>query len=194
MYAAAGGASIANRRKQKRLQQKGSTTATPQLSKLKVGAGAGGALHHQHQHHHHQHQHSHQHASSKYARASQNVVPAPPAPSSSSHAFHHSRRRPEQLAPVSPIPLFPISPPPLSIESSPAPTAKTKFPFPPSSILDLRVVPSTSELQVGEKPLSLSVCLSYKFHRQIQFSKPEIRSLLSYIKQSGAQHSLRAND
>ncbi|EFN88273.1 hypothetical protein EAI_10557 [Harpegnathos saltator] len=92
MYAAAGGASIANRRKQKRLQ----------LNKQGGGAAT-----------------------------------------------------PQQVAPLSPI-QFPISPPPLSLESSVSATTcpnnnnkASNFPFPPPSILDLRVSPPTSEPQCG---------------------------------------------
>ena len=144
MYAAAGGASIANRRKQKRLQ----------LNKRADDATASAAAA----------------ARIKNAPVTSNLSKFPPRPhvvprSSSSTLsalppscnFHSSvdrrrRRRVErcqQLAPASPI-QFPISPPPLSLESpSPRLTKTSNFPFPPPSIIDLRVSPSTTELQVG---------------------------------------------
>ncbi|XP_014613081.1 PREDICTED: uncharacterized protein LOC106791726 [Polistes canadensis] len=188
MYAAAGGASIANRRKQKRLQlyKRGAeggrlgenVLGTAERGKIiskqtrRTGSTTGTLMtnkfarqhqhqhhhhyhhhhHHQHHHHHHQHQHQHQH----------HVVPssfaAQVAPQSSQ--FHTGIDRQQlsrvekyqqQLAPVSPI-QFPISPPPLSLESSVSVTYATSkpnsFPFPPPSILDLRISPtSTSDLQ-----------------------------------------------
>ncbi|KAF3423088.1 hypothetical protein E2986_08226 [Frieseomelitta varia] len=156
MYAAAGGASIANRRKQKRLQLNKRVTEGTIPSRLKTIPAS------QHHYHHHQHQHQHHHHPSKFARP--HVVPPsstsqPPQPPSS--AFHPSidRRRHhvekcQQVAPVSPI-QFPISPPPLSLESPSSvtyPSKSNNFPFPPPSILDLRVSPSSSELQCGGGP------------------------------------------
>lgn len=147
MYAAAGGASIANRRKQKRLQlnkRVGEGTIPSRLKPVPAGSS---------QHHYHH--------PSKFARP--HVVPPSstpqpqPQPQPPSSAFHPSidRRRHvekcQQVAPVSPI-QFPISPPPLSLESPSSVTCATKsnnFPFPPPSILDLRVSPSSLELQVG---------------------------------------------
>lgn len=144
MYAAAGGASIANRRKQKRLQLNKRVAESTIPSRLKTIPVS------QH-HYHHQHHHP-----SKFARP--HVVPpsSTPQPQPPSSTFHPSidRRRHvekcQQVAPVSPI-QFPISPPPLSLESPSSVTCATKsnFPFPPTSILDLRVSPSSSELQVG---------------------------------------------
>ncbi|XP_076622934.1 uncharacterized protein LOC143342691 [Colletes latitarsis] len=149
MYAAAGGASIANRRKQKRLQLNKRVAESTIPSRLKNVPAS--------QHHFHQHQHHHP---SKFARP--HVVPpsSTPQPQPQSSAFHPSvdRRRHvekcQQVAPVSPI-QFPISPPPLSLESPSSVTCATKsnnFPFPPPSILDLRVSPSSSELQCGGGP------------------------------------------
>lgn len=146
MYAAAGGASIANRRKQKRLQLNKRVAEGTIPSRLKTVPAT--------QHHYHHHQHLHP---SKFARP--HVVPPSSTPQAQppSCAFHSGieRRRHvekcQQVAPVSPI-HFPISPPPLSLESPSSVTCATKssnFPFPPPSILDLRVSPSSSELQVG---------------------------------------------
>lgn len=180
MYAAAGGASIANRRKQKRLQ----LSKQPVNVVLPKSKGALPALRHHHlQHHQYQHQceyHSHHHHhhpchSSKLTTRPHKVTPhisrvkqqrqAPTSTSSSSVAFHSivdDRRRhivttdrsQQPVAPISPI-HFPISPPPLSLESSVSATTSyhpadrsSKFPFPPPSILDLQVSPP-SELQVG---------------------------------------------
>ncbi|KAH0954521.1 hypothetical protein HN011_000925 [Eciton burchellii] len=186
MYAAAGGASIANRRKQKRLQLSKQTPINvipPRLKGIPPGSRHQQQhyQHHQHQHqhqHHHQyqyHHHHHHHHPSKLATnrphqiAPTSQIPrahqqqqAPTSTSSSSAAFHSSiddRRRhadyhkSQQVVPVSPI-QFPISPPPLSLESSASATCQTKsskFPFPPPSILDLRVSPPTSELQYSVK-------------------------------------------
>nr|XP_050869995.1 uncharacterized protein LOC127073042 [Vespula vulgaris]XP_050869996.1 uncharacterized protein LOC127073042 [Vespula vulgaris] len=180
MYAAAGGASIASRRKQKRLQlyKRGAEGGLGTTGKTKTTSANQTATrttsttttnkfarqhqhqhqhhhhyhhhhHHQHQHHHHHHQHQHQH----------HVPPSFAAQAPQSSQFHtgidrQQRSRVEkcqQLAPVSPI-QFPISPPPLSLESSGSVTCATSkpnsFPFPPPSILDLRISPtSTPELQ-----------------------------------------------
>ncbi|XP_015188831.1 PREDICTED: uncharacterized protein LOC107072983 isoform X1 [Polistes dominula] len=208
MYAAAGGASIASRRKQKRLQlykrgvesgrlgESGLGTAGRGkiISKQTTGSKATGTLmtnkfarqhqhqhqqqhpHHQHHHHyyHHHHHHQHHHHHHQHQHQHQHVVPssfaaqAPPPPPQSSQ-FHitgidkqqlisrvekyqlQQQQLQQQLAPVSPI-QFPISPPPLSLESSGSVTCATSkpnsFPFPPPSILDLRISPtSTSDLQ-----------------------------------------------
>lgn len=162
MYAAAGGASIANRRKQKRLQLNKRVAEGTVPSRLKTIPAS-----QHHYHHQHQHQHQHHHPS-KFARphvvppSSTSQPPQPPQPPSS--AFHPSidRRRhvekSQQVAPVSPI-QFPISPPPLSLESPSSvtyPTKSNNFPFPPPSILDLRVSPSSSELQVGKSRLAVN--------------------------------------
>ncbi|XP_012228076.1 protein tweety [Linepithema humile] len=191
MYAAAGGASIANRRKQKRLQLNKQTPVNVVPPRLK-GVPPGSRQqqqqhqhhHHQHQHqhhhqfhHHHQHQHNHHHhhhhhptkfATRPHQVASASQAPrahpqAPTSTSSSSAAFHSAiddrrrradHRKSQQVVPVSPI-QFPISPPPLSLESSasattcPPASKPSNFPFPPPSILDLRVSPPTSELQCG---------------------------------------------
>ncbi|KAK0173167.1 hypothetical protein PV328_006405 [Microctonus aethiopoides] len=184
MYAAAGGASIASRRKQKRLhlnKQQASaqsaaaaavrnritggindTTATTHATKfsrshvpilhpthpsLPLNQPASSSTttcafhssheHHRHRrrfrHHHHYHHHHHHH--------------------------HHHRQQPDKIVsnflapPISPI-QFPISPPPLSLESPNSlthPFKSSNFPFPPPSFLDLRVSPSTSELQCGSQ-------------------------------------------
>nr|KAF7433948.1 hypothetical protein H0235_002139 [Vespula pensylvanica] len=187
MYAAAGGASIASRRKQKRLQlyKRGAEGGLGTIGKTKTTSTNQTATrtttsttttnkfarqhqhqhqhhhhyhhhhHHQHQHHHHHHQHQHQH----------HVPPSFAAQAPQSSQFHtgidrQQRSRVEkcqQLAPVSPI-QFPISPPPLSLESSGSVTCATSkpnsFPFPPPSILDLRISPtSTPELQVDYIPI-----------------------------------------
>lgn len=134
MYAAAGGASIANRRKQKRLQlnkRVGEGTVPPRLKTVPPS-----------QHHYHH--------PNKFARphVPQSSAPQPQPPSSAFHLSIDRRRHVEkcrQVAPVSPI-HFPISPPPLSLAS---PSSVLNFPFPPPSILDLRVSPSSSDLQVG---------------------------------------------
>ncbi|XP_066590673.1 uncharacterized protein [Prorops nasuta] len=159
MYAAAGGASIANRRKQKRLQlsRRGAEAAitAPRIRTHPASSHPG-----------------------KFARphvlppaptappAQQPPPPPPPPPPTTARpppppscAFHSSidrRRRADKcqqllLPPVSPID-FPISPPPLSLESPTSVTCAPKtnsFPFPPPSILDLRVSSSTAELQCG---------------------------------------------
>ncbi|XP_015188832.1 PREDICTED: uncharacterized protein LOC107072983 isoform X2 [Polistes dominula] len=211
MYAAAGGASIASRRKQKRLQlykrgvesgrlgESGLGTAGRGkiISKQTTGSKATGTLmtnkfarqhqhqhqqqhpHHQHHHHyyHHHHHHQHHHHHHQHQHQHQHVVPssfaaqAPPPPPQSSQ-FHitgidkqqlisrvekyqlQQQQLQQQLAPVSPI-QFPISPPPLSLESSGSVTCATSkpnsFPFPPPSILDLRISPtSTSDLQIRD--------------------------------------------
>ncbi|KAM0724716.1 hypothetical protein ACS0PU_009100 [Formica fusca] len=185
MYAAAGGASIANRRKQKRLQLNKQTPVhviPPRLKSVPPGSRHHQQQqhyqHHQHQHqhqhhhpyHHHHHHHHHHHPPTKLAATRQQAPRAQQqtltSTSSSSAAFHpgiddrrrhaidHHKSHQEQVAPVSPI-QFPISPPPLSLESStsattyPANNKSSKFPFPPSSVLDLRVSPPTSELQCG---------------------------------------------
>ncbi|EZA49308.1 hypothetical protein DMN91_000152 [Ooceraea biroi] len=186
MYAAAGGASIANRRKQKRLQLSKQTPVHVVPPRLK-GVPPGSRHHqqhyqhhqhqHQHQHHHqyqyHHHHHHHHHPTKLVTNRSHQVAPtsqvprahqqqqAPTSTSSSSAAFHPSiddrhrhadHHKSQQVAPVSPI-QFPISPPPLSLESSASATCpankSSKFPFPPPSILDLRASPPTSELQCG---------------------------------------------
>ncbi|XP_011638253.1 polyadenylate-binding protein 1-B [Pogonomyrmex barbatus] len=202
MYAAAGGASIANRRKQKRLQLNKQAPINVVPPRLKAGV-APGARHHQ-QHHQHQHQHQHQHhhqyqyhqhhhhhhhhptklaarphqvASAPQVSRAQQQHQAPTSTSSSSAAFHpgiddrrrhtdhdHHHHKSQQVAPVSPI-QFPISPPPLSLESSASATTfpankSSNFPFPPPSILDLRVSPPTSELQYSVKHAS------YDYHRR----------------------------
>ncbi|XP_003693071.1 uncharacterized protein LOC100864906 [Apis florea] len=147
MYAAAGGASIANRRKQKRLQLNRRVAENTIPSRLKTIPAS------QH-HYHHQHHHP-----SKFARphvVPPSSTPQPQPPSSTFHLSIDRRRHVEkcqQVTPVSPI-QFPISPPPLSLESPSSVTCATKsnFPFPPTSILDLRVSPSSSELQCGGGP------------------------------------------
>ncbi|XP_034944048.1 uncharacterized protein [Chelonus insularis] len=146
MYAAAGGASIANRRKQKRLQLSKQQKPPAVVAKSKITGSTTGV-----------------HAA-KFSQP--HVLSTHPAPSSTfhsshehhrQHSHHHQRRRPEKVTPhrlappLSPI-QFPISPPPLSLESANSPTLPLKsnhFPFPPPSFLDLRVSPSTSELQCG---------------------------------------------
>lgn len=174
MYAAAGGASIAKRREQKRLALKqlgvggGGGSATTVGNKKGSGSGlqhqnkfsrthlaplhsaaaaatasaeSTGAFHSSHDHQknnkHNQHRHSH-----------------------SFHHLHYRKKRPDPIIPqrnhlvppVSPI-QFPISPPPLSLESQNSSSLQLKtsnFPFPPPSFLDLRVAsPTASELQVG---------------------------------------------
>ncbi|KAF7995762.1 hypothetical protein HCN44_006869 [Aphidius gifuensis] len=174
MYAAAGGASIAKRREQKRLQLKQLGGASSAAAAKKTGSGSGlqhqnrfsrshlaqlhppaptGAFHSSHDHHHHQHQHQHQQQQQQQHKNKQR-----------SHSFHHlhqhKRKRPDKIItnsnhlvpPVSPI-QFPISPPPLSLESQNSQSLQLKtsnFPFPPPSFLDLRVAsPTTSELQCG---------------------------------------------
>ncbi|XP_014480519.1 PREDICTED: clock-controlled protein 8-like [Dinoponera quadriceps] len=185
MYAAAGGASIANRRKQKRLQLNKQGAATPVINvvppRLKGALGSRQQQYHHHQHQHHQHQHQfhhhhhhYQHPTKHQIRSYQDIPPraqqqqAPTSTSSSSAAFHpgsvddrrrhhhhadHHKSSQQQVAPLSPI-QFPISPPPLSLESSVSVTTcpnnkASNFPFPPPSILDLRVSPPTSEPQCG---------------------------------------------
>ncbi|XP_043482028.1 uncharacterized protein LOC122511061 isoform X1 [Leptopilina heterotoma] len=142
MYAAAGGASIANRRKQKRLQlNKRSDVATASAAaaaRIKTAPATS-----------HTRKFSRPHVVARPQSSS--TLSAPP-PSCAFHSSIERRRRVErcqQLAPVSPI-QFPISPPPLSLESpSPRPNKSSNFPFPPPSILDLRVSPSATELQCG---------------------------------------------
>ncbi|KAI4475829.1 hypothetical protein M0802_015012, partial [Mischocyttarus mexicanus] len=117
--------------------------------------------HHHHQHHHHHHQHQHHVVPSSFAAQQQQQLqqqqPSAPAPQSSQFDRQQSSRiekcqqQQQLLAPVSPI-QFPISPPPLSLQSSGSVTCATSkpnsFPFPPPSILDLRISPtSTSDLQ-----------------------------------------------
>ncbi|XP_015589047.1 uncharacterized protein LOC107264854 [Cephus cinctus] len=175
MYAAAGGASIANRRKQKRLQlnrRGGDAVGTPAALAPRIrsvptshsskfarshflppssapvplpsSANVGSherhkrlEKHHHHHHHQQQQQEQQQHPQSQHHHH---------------RNFHHNHHHYQhQLVPLSPAP-FPISPPPLSLESPNSFTFATKsnsFPFPPPSILDLRVSPSTSELQCG---------------------------------------------
>ncbi|XP_015110070.1 uncharacterized protein LOC107036549 [Diachasma alloeum] len=143
MYAAAGGASIAKRRNQKRLQLNKRLEATHTTGVKKPTAIITGPQ------------------VTKPSRT--HLAPQPQAQTSSpyhsshcNHAHGHNRRRrndkltPNRLAPpVSPI--FPISPPPLSLESQNSvtlPLKSSNFPFPPPSFLDLRS-PSPSELQCG---------------------------------------------
>ncbi|KZC04982.1 PREDICTED: uncharacterized protein LOC107192796 [Dufourea novaeangliae] len=158
MYAAAGGASIANRRKQKRLQLNKRVAEGTIPSRLKPAVPASS----QHHYHHHQY-HSNKFARPHVVPPSSTPQPPPSSQQPPSSAYHHQsveRRRHvekshQQIAPVSPI-QFPISPPPLSLESPSSVTCATKsnnnFPFPPPSILDLRVSPSSSELQCGGGP------------------------------------------
>ncbi|KAK0167987.1 hypothetical protein PV327_001832 [Microctonus hyperodae] len=171
MYAAAGGASIASRRKQKRLhlnKQQASaqsssaaaairnritggindSTATTHATKFsrshvpilhppthQPSSSTTCAFHSSHEHHRHRRRYRHHH---HYH-----------------HHHHHHRQQPDKIIsnflapPISPI-QFPISPPPLSLESPNSlthPFKSSNFPFPPPSFLDLRVSPSTSELQ-----------------------------------------------
>uniref|UniRef100_A0A6V7HYA2 Uncharacterized protein n=1 Tax=Bracon brevicornis TaxID=1563983 RepID=A0A6V7HYA2_9HYME len=170
MYAAAGGASIANRRKQKRLQlnkQRVPEVPVPIIKKIQptsqhiINKASLGRHQHQHHHHHYHHHQQQQEQQQQQHQQQQSLVTT----SSSLHCNHahgHNRRKkndrlalPNRLAPpVSPI--FPISPPPLSLESQNSATLlppllkSSNFPFPPPSFLDLRSS-SSSELQVGIK-------------------------------------------
>lgn len=167
MYAAAGGASIASRRKQKRLllhkrgggaggasagagAGRGSASVT---SDHQVERSVGGNLHHQARI-----------RSAQFPRPSRISKPPnlpPPLINCQHQNQPHTDQQShnQQLIPVSPI-TFPISPPPLSIslESSNSLTysvcKSNHFPFPPPP--DLRVSSST-ELQVGN---SSPICLS----------------------------------
>ncbi|KAK2577050.1 hypothetical protein KPH14_005866 [Odynerus spinipes] len=141
MYAAAGGASIASRRKQKRLQlYKRGAEGGRFESGLATTARSKAAS-----------------ATTPNQTSTTTASKFAPPQSSQFHTGidrHGQSRRVEkcqQLAPVSPI-QFPISPPPLSLESPGSVTCATNkpnnFPFPPPSILDLRISPtSTPELQ-----------------------------------------------
>lgn len=200
MYAAAGGASIANRRKQKRLQlnkrdgsgaqaaaaRARSISAVGHQSAQQIGKFSAGqqpiptmqlqlpppvvqptyGFHSSHEHRSRTHRRTGHHE-----RKSSSITNS----YHSGHQYHstdHNRHRLLAPPPISPIVQFPISPPPLSLESpsslvnngtqaatgksnydynsNSSPAAAVAFPFPPPSFLDLRVSPSTSELQVGK--------------------------------------------
>ncbi|XP_044584570.1 uncharacterized protein LOC123265052 [Cotesia glomerata] len=162
MYAAAGGTSVANRRKQKQIskQRPSQILNGPKTSRGRYIAESGLCI-------------------SKNARshtlAQQNLVVSQQshysAPSSTFynfsqvnhrnhthnlHYFKHRRLIAEKVKlhrflapPLSPI-QFSISPPPLSLESTTSTTHPLKFnnfPFPPPSFFDLRISSSTSEIQ-----------------------------------------------
>lgn len=207
MYAAAGGASIANRRKQKRLQlnkrdgsgaQAAAARARSLSAQTPVGHGSGqqhGKLsvgqhvvpslqlslpsqvvqptygfHSSHERHRNRGNRRAQYERKPSSAVTNNFHNN----NNKSHNLHNSgdsRHRLLAPPPISPIIQFPISPPPLSLESpnslaanvtqsfasktnvygnnNSSSAAAVAFPFPPPSFLDLRVSPSTSELQVG---------------------------------------------
>ncbi|XP_051166079.1 uncharacterized protein LOC127284596 [Leptopilina boulardi] len=134
MYAAAGGASIANRRKQqKRLQlNKRSDVATASAAAAAARIKNTPA--------------TTSHNTRKFSRPQSSSTLSAPPTSCAFHCIERRRRveRCQQLAPISPI-QFPISPPPLSLES-PSPNKSSNFPFPPPSILG---VSATELLQCG---------------------------------------------
>lgn len=164
MYAAAGGTSIANRRKQNQLNKQRPLLATngPKIPRCRNGfereqrisnSIKGHKSSRQHipilQPPHHPAPSSTCHNSSQTKNRFQNP---------NCHSFKHQRPISEIVIPHGPLapPLSPIqfsiSPPPLSLESANSGTHPLKFnnfPFPPSSLFELRILPSTSELQVG---------------------------------------------
>ncbi|XP_053593089.1 uncharacterized protein LOC103579904 [Microplitis demolitor] len=164
MYAAAGGTSIANRRKQNQLNKQRPLLATngPKIPRCRNGfereqrisnSIKGHKSSRQHipilQPPHHPAPSSTCHNSSQTKNRFQNP---------NCHSFKHQRPISEIVIPHGPLapPLSPIqfsiSPPPLSLESANSGTHPLKFnnfPFPPSSLFELRILPSTSELQFG---------------------------------------------
>ncbi|XP_011301261.1 uncharacterized protein [Fopius arisanus] len=153
MYAAAGGASIAKRRNQKRLQlnkQRLEATHTAAVKKAtSIPSGASGKAR----------THLAPHQPQPHPQPQSQLQAQTASPYHSSHCNHahggNRRRRHEKLTPnrlAPPVsPIFPISPPPLSLESQNSvthPLKSSNFPFPPPSFLDLSS-PSPSELQCG---------------------------------------------
>ncbi|XP_074096612.1 uncharacterized protein LOC141525843 isoform X2 [Cotesia typhae] len=164
MYAAAGGTSIANRRKQKQISKQRPSQILNDLKTLRGRYIAESGL-------------SIPKNARSHTLAQQNLVVSQQsyhsAPSSTfynssqvnhrnhTHNLHYFKRRRlivekvklhRHLAPpLSPIQFF-ISPPPLSLESTTStmhPLKFNNFPFPPPSFFDLRISSSTSEIQCG---------------------------------------------